>query len=67
MCYKFLEKCTNSHKSGLGCSTPNIMKVSSKNSTENLYSTLILLHAARLMTRLIGVWPAVDLSCKALF
>ena len=29
-------------------------------------SPLILLHAARLMTRLTGVWPAVDLSWKAL-
>ena len=36
------------------------------NSSENLHSTLILLHAVRLMTWLIGVQPAVDLSWKAL-
>ena len=44
----------------------NMMEFSGKNSSENLYNSLILSHAARLMTRLIGVWPAVDLSWKAL-
>ena len=39
-----------------------MMEFSGKNSSENLY----LLHAARLMTRLIRVWPAVDSSWKAL-
>ena len=41
------------------------MKFSSKNSTKTLYIALILLHAARLMTRLIEVRPAVDFSWKA--
>ena len=43
-----------------------LMKFNSQNSSENLYNALILLHAARLMTWLIGVRPAVDSSWKAL-
>ena len=44
----------------------NLMKFSSQNSSENVYNALILLHAARLMTRLISVRPAVELSWKTL-
>ena len=42
------------------------MEFNSQNSSENLYNALILLHAARLMARLIGVRPAVEISWKTL-
>ena len=38
-----------------------MVEFSGKKSSENLYSSLILPHAARFMARLIGVWPAVDI------
>ena len=44
----------------------DLMKYNSQNSSENLYKALVLFHAARLMTRLISVRPAVDLTWKAL-
>ena len=42
------------------------MEFSGKNSSENLYSSLIFLHAARFLTQLIGVQSVVDSSWKAL-
>ena len=44
----------------------NMMEFGDKNSSENLYCSLNLLHAARLLTQMIGVRPALDLSWKAL-
>ena len=44
----------------------HMMKFDSKNSSKTLNSSLILLHAARLVTRLMSVRPAVDLNWKAL-
>ena len=46
---------------------PNMNKFDSQNSVPKIYKTpLILLHVARLMSRLAGVRPAVDLSWEAL-
>ena len=42
------------------------MKFDSQKPPETYKTLLILLHAARLMTRQTGVRPAVDLSWKAL-
>ena len=44
----------------------DMMKFISQNSSENLRNSPNVFHVARLMTRLIGVRPAVDLSWKAL-
>ena len=44
-----------------------MLEFSDRNSSENLCSSLLLLHAARLMTWVIEVRPAVDLSWKALW
>ena len=50
----------------LSTAVVDLMKLNSQNSLGNLYNAPILLHAARLMTRLISVGPAVDLNWKAL-
>ena len=50
----------------LSTAAVNMMEFSGKNSSQNLYCSLNLLHAACLMTQLIGVRPAADLSWKAL-
>ena len=57
MCCHFLEKCTNSHKTGLGCSTPlktNMFNASSNDSnsivhvfTEYKMYTEMSLHSSR--------------------
>ena len=49
----------------LSTAVVNLMNLNSQNSTESLSNALILFHVARLMTWLIGVQPAVNLSWKA--